>query len=310
MMKRRTFVASVAASGTSLAVAEAGLAQTDAGTATPFAEGDDVSATSVETGYAPVNDLQMYYEIHGSGGVPIILLQGSYMSTGAMEFLLSGLAKTRQVIATDFQGHGRTADVDRPLTYEQMADDVAGLMDHLGIVLADIVGYSMGGATGLRLAIDQPELVRKLVAISAHFRLDSIYPEVLAGIAEVTPEIMMGTPWYEEYYAPVAPHPEDFPILVEKLKELDATEFDWSQEIDAITAPTLLVYGDADVIQPEPMVELFRLLGGGVPGDFTGLPNVRLAILPSTTHVGVMNRADWLLPMITEFLDEPMPEAG
>jgi pimeloyl-ACP methyl ester carboxylesterase len=300
-MKKRTFVASVA---------ESGLAQESAGTATPAAKGEGMTQTDMQSGYAPVNGLQMYYEIHGSGGVPIVLLQGSYMSTAAMEFLLSGLANTRQVIATDFQGHGRTADVDRPLTYEQMADDVAGLMNHLGVAQSDIVGYSMGGATGLRLAIDRPELVRKLVAISAHFRLDSIYPEVLAGIAEVTPEIMMGTPWYEEYYAPVAPRPEDFPILVEKLKELDATEFDWSQEIDAIVAPTLLIYGDADVIQPEPMVELFRLLGGGVPGDLTGLPKARLAILPGTTHVGVMNRADWLLPMITAFLDEPMPEEG
>ncbi len=309
-MKRRTFVASVAASGASLALAESGLAQTDAGTATPAAGGEAMTQAGVETGYAPVNDLQMYYEIHGSGGVPIVLLQGSYMSTGAMEFLLSGLARTRQVIATDFQGHGRTADVDRPITYEQMADDVAGLMEHLGLAQADIVGYSMGGATGLRLAIDRPELVRKLVAISGHFRLDSLYPELLAGIAGVTPEMMMESPWYQEYYAPVAPRPEDFPILVEKLKELDATEFDWSQEIDEIAAPTLLVYGDADVIQPEYMIELFRLLGGGVPGDLTGLPKARLAILPSTTHVGVMNRADWLLPMITEFLDEPMPEAG
>jgi pimeloyl-ACP methyl ester carboxylesterase len=318
-MKRRMFVASVAASGASLALAEPGLAQTASGTATPMTE---TGESTPRSGYAPVNGLQMYYEIHGSGEtppsgggglggeVPVVLLQGSYMSTGAMEFLLSGLAETRQVIATDFQGHGRTADIDRPLTYEQMAADVAGLIEHLGIEQADIVGYSMGGAVGLRLAIDRPELVRKLVAISAHFRLDSLYPEILAGIAQVTPEIMMGTPWYEEYYAPVAPRPEDFPILVEKLKELDATEFDWSQEIDAIAAPTLLIYGDADVIQPEYMVELFQLLGGGVPGDLTGLPKPRLAILPSTTHVGVMNRAGWLLPMVTEFLDEPMPEAG
>ncbi len=306
-MKRRTFVASVAASGASLALAEGGLAQTDAGTATPATVASD---TTPRSGYAPVNGLQMYYEIHGSGGVPIVLLHGSYMSTGGMEFLLSGLAKTRQVIATDFQGHGRTADVDRPIEYGQMADDVAALMEHLGIAQADIVGYSMGGATGLRLAIDRPELVRKLVAISAHYRLDSIYPEVLAGIREVTPAIMLGTPWYETYYAPVAPHPEDFPVLVEKLKELDAREFDWSREIKGIAAPTLLIYGDADVIRPEHMIELFRLLGGGVPGDLTGLPKERLAILPSTTHVGVMNRADWLLPMITEFLDEPMPEEG
>ena len=135
-----------------------------------------MSATSVETGYAPVNDLQMYYEIHGSGGVPVVLLQGSYMSTGAMEFLLSGLANTRQVIATDFQGHGRTADVDRPLTYEQMADDVAGLMEHLGIAQADIVGYSMGGAYRTPARHCRPELVRKLVAISAQFASTASIP--------------------------------------------------------------------------------------------------------------------------------------
>jgi pimeloyl-ACP methyl ester carboxylesterase len=310
-MERRTFVASVAVSGASLALAEAGLAQTDAGTATPSGEGDDMSATSVETGYAPINGLNMYYEIHGSGGVPVMLLHGAYMSTGMMEFLLSGLANTRQVIAVDLQGHGRTADVDRPITYEQMADDVAALMEHLGISLADIVGYSMGGSIVLQVAMRHPDSVRKLVAASGQYRLDGLYPEVIAGIAtNSTPEIMMGTPWYENYAA-VAPNPEDFPTLVEKLKRLDAEEFAWDEaEIEAIAAPALLIYGDADVIRPEHMVELFRLLGGGVPGDFTGLPKARLAILPSTTHVGVMNRADWLVPMVTEFLDEPIPEAG
>jgi pimeloyl-ACP methyl ester carboxylesterase len=193
-MKRRTFVAGVAASGAAGALAESGLAQTNSGTATPADEGEMMTQTGMQSGYAPVNGLEMYYEIHGSGGVPIVLLEGAYMSTGGMEFLLSGLAESRQVIATDFQGHGRTADLDRPLTYEQMADDVAGLMEHLGIAQADIVGYSMGGAAGLRLAIDRPELLRKLVPVSGHYRLDSLYPEVLAGIAEVTPEIMMGTP--------------------------------------------------------------------------------------------------------------------
>ena len=310
-MKRRTFVASVVASRASLALAEAGLAQTDAGTATPIGEGDDVSATSVETGYAPVNGLTMYYEIHGSGGVPVVLLHGAYMHTGMMEFLLSGLANTRQVIAVDLQGHGRTADIDRPITYEQMADDVAALMERLGVSQADIVGYSMGGSIALQVAMRHPERVRKLVAASGQYRLDGLYPEVIAGIAtNSTPEIMMGTPWYENY-ASVAPDPEDFPTLVEKLKRLDAEEFAWDEaEIESIAAPAVLIYGDADVIRPEHMVELFRLLGGGVPGDFTGLPKARLAILPGTTHVGVMQRADWLLPMITEFLDEPMPEAG
>jgi pimeloyl-ACP methyl ester carboxylesterase len=310
-MKRRTFVASVAASGASVALAESGLAQESAGTTTPAAEGEGMTQTDMQSGYAPVNGLQMYYELHGNGGVPVVLLHGAYMSTGMMEFLLSGLANTRQVIATDFQGHGRTADVDRPITYEQMAEDVAALMEHLGIEQADIVGYSMGGSVALQVAIRHPDRVRKVVAASGQYRLDGLYPEVIAGIAtNSTPEIMMGTPWYENY-ASVAPNPDDFPMLVEKLKRLDAEEFAWDEaEIAAIAAPTLLIYGDADVIRPEHMVELFRLLGGGVPGDLTGLPKARLAILPSTTHVGVMNRADWLLPMITEFLDEPMPEEG
>jgi pimeloyl-ACP methyl ester carboxylesterase len=309
-MKRRTFVASVAVSGVSSALAETGLAQTDAGTATPTGEGDDVSATSVETGYSPVNGLNMYYEIHGSGDVPVVLLHGAYMHTGMMEFLLSGLANTRQVTAVDLQGHGRTADIDRPITYEQMADDVAALMEHLGTAQADMVGYSMGGSIALLLAMRHPERVRKVVAASGQYRLDGLYPEVIAGIAGFTVENMLTTPWYEAYAA-VAPNPDDFPTLFEKLKRLDAEEFAWDEaEIEAIAAPALLIYGDADVIRPEHMVELFRLLGGGVPGDLTGLPKARLAILPGTTHVGVMQRPDWLRPMITEFLDEPMPEEG
>ena len=307
-MKRRTFVAGALATGSSLAAANLALAQTDAVETPESEKGTGMSDTTPETGYAPVNDLQMYYEIHGSGGTPVVLLHGAYMNTGAMGFVFEKLARSRQVIVTDLQGHGRTADVDRPLTYEQMADDVAALMAELGIAQADIVGYSMGGGVALQLAARQPDLVRKIVAASAGYRLDGMYPEVIAGIAEITPEVFIGTPWYEESYAAVAPNPEDFPTLVEKLKRLDAEEFDWSEEIRAIAAPTLLVYGDADVLRPEHMVELFRLLGGGVPGDLTGLPRARLAILPGTTHVTVMQRGDWLLPMIVEFLDEPLPE--
>jgi pimeloyl-ACP methyl ester carboxylesterase len=309
-MKRRTFVAGVAATGASLASRTAGWAQ-EAGTATLAAGGEGMTQSAVESGYAPVNGLQMYYEIHGSGGIPVVLLHGSYMSTGMMEFLWSGLAKSRQVIAVDFQGHGRTADIDRPIEYDQMADDVAALMEHLGISQADVTGYSMGGSVALQVAMRHPDLVRRIVAVSGQYRLDGLYPEVIAGIAtESTPEKMMGTPWYENY-ASVAPNPDDFPTLVEKLKRLDAEEFAWGEaEIEAIAAPVLLIYGDADVIRPEHMIDLFRLLGGGVPGDLTGLPKARLAILPGTTHIGVMNRADWLLPMFTEFLDEPMPEEG
>jgi pimeloyl-ACP methyl ester carboxylesterase len=309
-MRRRRFVATIAAAGASLAASGTPLAQTDAGTPATTREGDDMTDTSPQTGYAEVNGLTMYYEVHGSGGVPVVLLHGAYMSTGAMQPLLSDLARSRQVIAVDLQGHGRTADVDRPLRYEQMADDVAALLEHLSITQADVVGYSMGGGVGLQLAIRHPDQVRKLVAMSAGYRLDGMYPEVIAGIAEITPEVFYGTPWYEQNYAAVAPRPEDFPVLVEKLKRLDAEEFDWSREIETIVAPTLLVFGDSDVLRPEHMVELFRLLGGGVPGDLTGLPKARLAVLPGTTHITVMNRIDWLLPMVTEFLDEPTPESS
>jgi pimeloyl-ACP methyl ester carboxylesterase len=309
-MRRRRLVATIVAAGATLAASNSLLAQTDAGTPAATPGGDDMNDSARQTGYAPVNGLNMYYEVHGSGGVPVVLLHGAYMSTGAMQELLSDLAKSRQIIAVDLQGHGRTADVDRPLQYEQMADDVAALMEHLGISQADIVGYSMGGSVGLQVVIRHPERVRKLVAMSAGYRLDGMYPEVIAGIAEITPEVFYGTPWYEENYAAVAPRPGDFPALVEKLKRLDAEEFDWSQEIRGIAAPTLLVFGDADVVRPEHMAELFRLLGGGVPGDLTGLPNARLAVLPGTTHVTVMDRIDWLLPMFTEFLDEPSPETS
>ena len=269
-----------------------------------------MTETTPRTGYAPVNGLRMYYEVHGSGDAPLVLLHGAYMTTDAMQPLLSELAKSRQVIATDLQGHGRTVDIDRPLEYEQMADDVAALMEHLGVAEADIVGYSMGGGVAMQLTLRHPRLVRKLVAASVSYRLDGMFREVVAGIAEITPESFYGTPWHDNY-ARVAPNPDAFPILVEKLKRLDAVEFAWpEEEIQAITAPTLLIAGDADVIRPEHTIALFRLLGGGVPGDLTGLPKARLAVLPGTTHVTVMTRTAWLVPMIGEFLDEPLREGA
>lgn len=290
-MKRRTFVAGVAAATASLATSNRLSAQSDTGT---------------DTGYAPVNGLEMYYEIHGSGGVPVILLHGAYMTISGMGELLKALATRRQVVAVEFQGHGHTADIDRPIRDDLLAGDVAALMGYLGIEQADIVGYSVGGNVALYLTMRYPELVRKLVSASSHYRLDALYPEVLAGIAAITPEMMMETPLYAEYTR-VAPNPDDFPILVEKLKGVHE-DFAWQEEdILAITAPALLVAGDADVIRPEHTLKLFRLLGGGVPGDLTGLPKARLAVLPGTTHSAVITRTGWLVSMITEFLDEPMP---
>ena len=258
--------------------------------------------------YAEVNGLRMYYEIHGTGE-PLVVLHGAYMTIGTMGELVPALAENRRVIAVELQGHGRTADVvDRPLTYERMADDVAALLGQLGIGEADVFGYSMGGGVALQVAIRHPGLVRKLVAAAASYRSEGVYPEVLQGIEHITPEVFAGTPWREEYDR-LAPNPEDFPTLVAKLKELDAEIQAWPPEdIRSIGAPTLLVIGDSDVVRPEHAVEMFRLLGGGVAGDLAGLPASQLAVLPSTTHVGLVDRADWLVSMIGAFLDAPVPE--
>ncbi|HEY8613622.1 MAG TPA: alpha/beta fold hydrolase [Roseomonas sp.] len=306
-MKRRTFVAGVAASGASAALAASGLAQESAGTATPAAE---ASASTPQRGYAPVNGLQMYYEIHGEGE-PLVLVHGAFGAVDQWGSILSTLAADHQVIAVDLQGHGRTADIDRPFTYDAFADDVAGLMDHLGVAHADVVGYSMGATIVLRFAMRHPARVRKLVVISGGYRQDGSYPDVLASIQEITPDVFAGTP-IEEAYLRNAANPEDFPALVDKASVLVATDFAWSEaDVRAIAAPTLLIYADSDNFRLEHMVELFRLLGRGMPGDLTGLPKSQLAIIPGATHVGlVVDRTHLWLPMVTEFLDEPLPEAG
>jgi pimeloyl-ACP methyl ester carboxylesterase len=266
-------------------------------------EGNDMN-TTVQGNYAEVNGLEMYYELHGIGQ-PIVVLHGAYMSIGTMGEMIPELAKTRQVIAVDLQGHGRTADINRPLSYEAMADDVAALLEHLTIEKTDLFGFSMGGGVALQVAIRHPEVVRKLVVASVGYNNEGLYPEVLADIGEITPKAFEGTP-FKERYDKIAPHPEDFPTLMTKLKELDLTFPGWSAEdIKTIKAPTLYIIGDSDMVRPEHAVEIFRLLGGGVPGDYTGLPNAQLAILPGTTHVTVIERSQWLLPMITEFLDAP-----
>lgn len=253
------------------------------------------------TGYAPVNGLEMYYEMHGSGE-PLVVLHGAYMTITMMGEIIPELAKTRQVIAVETQAHGHTADINRPVTYEQMVDDVAALLGHLNIEKADVFGYSMGGGTALQLALRHPERLRKLVVASASYKSEGIYPEVLVGIEHITPEVFAGTP-----YANAAARPKDFPELVRKLVALDATPQNWlAEDIRAITAPALLIIGDSDIITPEHTVELFHLLGGGVPGDLTGLPKAQLAVLPGTTHTMVVNHLVWLALMIGEFLNAPL----
>ena len=265
-----------------------------------------------QAGYAPVNGLEMYYEIHGTGQ-PLVVLHGAYMTIETMAEIVPSLAETRQLIAVELQGHGHTADIDRPLSYEQMADDVSALLTQIGIEKADVFGYSMGGGVALQDAVRHPEVVRKLVVASASYTSDGMYPELLAMIPTITPEVFSGSP-IEEAYLRTAPKPEDFPNLVAKLKRLDMEPYTWPQEdIQGICAPTLLIIGDSDAIRPEHAVELFRQLSGGVMGDLAGLPECQLAVLPGTTHFvppgfAVLDRADWLVAMIGEFLDAPMPE--
>jgi len=263
--------------------------------------------TNPQTGYAPVNGLEMYYEIHGTGR-PLVVLHGAYMTIDSMGEVVPELAKTRQVIAVELQAHGRTADIDRPLSYEQMADDTAALLQHLGIEQADVFGFSMGGGVALQVAIRHPEVVRKLVVASASYTSEGMHPELLEMTPSITPEAFAGSPIEEEYLR-TAPNQDDFPDLVTKLKRLDMEPFAWPPEdIRGIEAPTLIVIGDSDAIRLEHAVEMFRLLGGGVMGDLAGLPKSQLAVLPGTVHFippgsAVLDRADWLVAMIGPFLE-------
>ena len=255
-------------------------------------------------GYANVNNLTMYYEIHGEGR-PLVLLPGA-MGTIESCFanLMPMLARTRRVIAAELQGHGRTPDVDRPLSYEQMGDDLAGLLLALDIDVADFVGYSMGGAAAFQLALRHPSVVRRLVVAGGTcYRPDGLYPEMQPGSRSPTPEDLAGSPWHQAYLD-VAPDPAAWPTLVARVGELDAGFAGWSaDEVRSLQAPTLLMIGDSDIVRPEHTMEMFRLLGGGVVGDLVGLPASQLAVLPGTSHVGLLERVDWLHSMITGFLD-------
>ncbi|MGH2538623.1 MAG: alpha/beta fold hydrolase [Candidatus Promineifilaceae bacterium] len=261
--------------------------------------------------YAEVNGLKLYYQVQGAGR-PLILLHGGLGAVEMFAELLPQLAAGRQVIGVDLQAHGHTADVDRPLRFEQMADDIAGLIQHLGLERADLMGFSLGGGVALRTAIQHPELARKLVLISTPFKRKSWYPEMRAGMDQLGPEAaeaMKASPMYH-LYASVAPRPEDWPRLVTKVGELIKRDYDWSAEIAAVQAPTLLVVGDADGIRTSHTVQFFELLGGGQadPGwDRAGMPKARLAILPDRTHYDIL-QSPLLVPAVTSFLDAPLAE--
>jgi pimeloyl-ACP methyl ester carboxylesterase len=258
--------------------------------------------------YATVHGLDMYYEDHGIAGDPgerpVILIHGALSAIGtSFGEILPLLAKTRRVIAVELQAHGHTADIDRPLTVQNFAADVLALLDHLGIEQTDLFGWSMGAAVALEIGTHHPSRVGRLVLASISFTADGLYPGLLDGIQDLQPEHLHGSEFHEEFLRSAADPSTGWPALVAKVKDFDANIPEWSaDEIRAIAAPTMIILGDSDIIRPEHVLEMFRLLGGGVPGDLVGLPTCRLAIMPGTTHTSIPQRAEWITPMVTEFL--------
>jgi pimeloyl-ACP methyl ester carboxylesterase len=257
------------------------------------------TAESQEAGKrVSVNGMQMYYEVSGQGA-PMVVLHGAYMDIPSMGGIIPKLAKTHRVYALELQGHGRTTDIDRPITYPNLADDVAAFMDAVGLETADIFGYSMGGQAGLQLAIRHPAKVNKLVAASVSYDLRGWQPEFTAFIPQMTVEGMLQMPFFKEQ----ADRKPGFRALVAKLIQLEKEPMAWEAEVKQLKMPVLIVAGDADVSTLEHNVALFKLLGGGVMGDMgKPLPTSRLAIMPATSHTAVITQVEMLHGFIEPFL--------
>src|SRR5438094_10303897 len=262
--------------------------------------------------YAKLNGLDLYYETHGTGR-PLILLHGGLGSGEMFGPVLPQLAKSHQVIAVDLQGHGRTADIDRPIDVRLMADDIAALIDHLGLKKSDLVGYSLGGGVALHTAAKYPANVRRLVAVSANIRPDAIYPEMRVQQGQVSAaavEFMKDTPMYQLYQR-VAPRPEDFGRLLDKIGESMAKDFDFAEEVRGLQVPTLIVAADADMAPPSHYVEVFKLLDGGLrDGGWMGEGRPKgghaLAILPRLTHYN-LGASPLFAAATLDFLDADQP---
>src|SRR6516164_4210021 len=264
----------------------------------------DVSAQQKPTtGYAPVNGVKMYYEVHGSGD-PVVLLHGAFMTiTNNWTGWIGELSKTRKVIAVEMQGHGRTADIPRDITSENLADDVAALLEHLKIPRADLIGYSMGGAVAMQCAIRHPDKVRKVVVISSMFRRDGMVKEALDVFPKLTADAFKGSP-IETEYKKLSPTPDDFPNFVKQILATASKGHDLgADKLKATMAPMFFIHGDADGIRLEHVAEMFRLKGGEIHGDMGPRTTSRLAILPDTTHVTLMARMALIVPMVNDFLD-------
>ena len=258
--------------------------------------------------YADVNGISLYYETHGNGR-PLVLLHGGLGSGEMFGAILPTLAVYHKVILVDLQGHGRTADIDRPIDIRLMADDIAALITHLGLDKPDVFGYSLGGGVAFFTVAKHPELVGKAVIVSANIRRSAIYPEMLAQQEQVGPEaaeFMKQTPMYELYQR-VAPRPEDFPKLLGKIGQAMSKDFDFTDLVRGLKVPTLIACGDADMAPPSHYVEIFELLGGGQRdggwmGEGRPAGGHALAIIPNRTHYNVVE-SPVLAAAALEFLD-------
>lgn len=254
-----------------------------------------------------VNGMQMYYEVSGAGE-PMIVLHGSFMTIPMMGEIVGRLAKTHRVYALELQGHGRTTDTDRPITYPNLAGDVATFMEAVGIKKADVFGYSMGAVAGLRLAIDFPEKVDQLIFASGVYDFQGWQREYRETVPSWTVD-MFTTTFLADAYRELAPDPDGFAAMAEKVIALERQPLAWGDEVAALETPVLIIAGDADGSTLEHNVAMFRLLGGGVMGD-TGkpLPASRLAILPATSHTALIGQADLLMELIGPFLAGDAPK--
>ncbi|MBF4479126.1 Pimeloyl-ACP methyl ester carboxylesterase [Rhodococcus rhodochrous J3] len=273
-------------------------------------------STPPRSGHLPINGLSLYFEVHGkldgSPRPPLLLIPGAFMSTRPMSSWVTTFAEQRPVIIFDQQGHGRTPDTDRPMSYEQFGDDAAELLRALNVERADVMGYSQGGGVALQVALRHPDLVGKLVTLSATYRQNGWYPSVLEGIGHLDAEVLAGSS-IEKVFTEHTPDPAAFSAYIDKMKVLNIEDQQITDEqMRSITANAMVIVGDADGVEPEHAVAMFRLLGGGdeeaaATGTLQKVPRARLVILPAMSHLGISGEADVLVPMVTAFLDDVPP---